>query len=122
MGRSRSWPCRQRSPLKISGRAKNRALLVASVGAVLAGAVFGDHCSPISDTTIVSAFSSDCDVMAHVRTQLPYALSAALLATVLGYLPAGFGVSPFLLLAVGALACWLLVRYRGQRVEQSAPE
>jgi Na+/H+ antiporter NhaC len=91
--------------------------LVATVGAVLAGAVFGDHCSPISDTTIVSAFSSDCVVMAHVRTQLPYALNAAFLATVLGYLPAGFGVSPFLLLTIGALACWLLVRYRGGRVE-----
>lgn len=96
-------------------------VLVATVGAVLAGAVFGDHCSPISDTTIVSAFSSDCDVMAHVRTQLPYALTAAFLATVLGYLPAGFGVSPFLLLAIGALACWLLVRYRGHRVEAPAP-
>jgi Na+/H+ antiporter NhaC len=97
-------------------------LLVATVGAVLAGAVFGDHCSPISDTTIVSAFSSDCDVMAHVRTQLPYALTAALLATFFGYLPAGYGVSPFLLLATGGVACYLLVRYRGRRVEESAPE
>ena len=97
-------------------------VLVATVGAVLAGAVFGDHCSPISDTTIVSAFSSDCEVMAHVRTQLPYALTAAFLATVLGYLPAGFGVSPFFLLAIRALACWLLVRHRGQRLEAPAPE
>ena len=96
--------------------------LLATVGAVLAGAVFGDHCSPISDTTIISAFSSDCDVMAHVRTQLPYALTVGFLAIVLGYLPAGFGVSPYLLLAIGALTCWLLVRCRGQRVEQSAPE
>ncbi len=97
-------------------------VLAATVGAVLAGAVFGDHCSPISDTTIVSAFSSDCDVIAHVRTQLPYALTAALLAVVFGYLPAGYGVSPGLLLAVGALACWLLVRYRGRQVGESAPE
>ena len=92
-------------------------VLVATVGAVLAGAVFGDHCSPISDTTIVSAFSSDCDVMAHVRTQMPYALAAALLATFLGYLPAGYGISPWWLLVSGGVACWLLVRYRGQRVE-----
>jgi Na+/H+ antiporter NhaC len=91
-------------------------VLIATVGAVLAGAVFGDHCSPISDTTIVSAFSSDCEVMAHVRTQLPYALTAGGLASLLGYLPAGYGVSPYLLLATGALGCWLLVRYRGQRV------
>jgi Na+/H+ antiporter NhaC len=94
-------------------------VLVATVGAVLAGAVFGDHCSPISDTTIVSAFSSDCDVMAHVRTQLPYALTAALLATVLGYGPAGYGVSPWWLLAIGGGACWALVRYRGKTVEGS---
>lgn len=96
--------------------------LVATVGAVLAGAVFGDHCSPISDTTIVSAFSSDCDVMAHARTQLPYALTTALVATVFGYVPAGYGVSPFLLLSIGALACWLLVHFWGQRVEESAGE
>ena len=90
-------------------------ILVATVGAVLAGAVFGDHCSPISDTTIVSAFSSDCDVMAHVRTQLPYALTAAAIATFLGYLPAGYGFSPWLLLGGGAVVCWLLVRYRGTK-------
>jgi len=92
-------------------------VLIATVGAVLAGAVFGDHCSPISDTTIVSAFSSDCEVMAHVRTQMPYALTAAFLATILGYLPAGYGISPWWLLAFGGCACWALVRYRGQRVD-----
>ena len=90
-------------------------VLVATVGAVLAGAVFGDHCSPISDTTIVSAFSSDCDVMAHVRTQMPYAVTAMLLATLLGYLPAGYGISPWWSLTVGGVACWLLVRFRGKR-------
>jgi Na+/H+ antiporter NhaC len=90
-------------------------ILVATVGSVLAGAVFGDHCSPISDTTIVSAFSSDCDVMAHVRTQLPYALTAAAIAVFLGYLPAGYGISPWWLLGAGAVVCWLLVRYRGRR-------
>jgi Na+/H+ antiporter NhaC len=93
-------------------------VLTATVGAVLAGAVFGDHCSPISDTTIVSAFSSDCDVMAHVRTQLPYALTAAWVAVVCGYLPAGYGAPSGVLLAAGALACWLLVRYRGKQVEE----
>jgi Na+/H+ antiporter NhaC len=93
-------------------------ILVATVGAVLAGAVFGDHCSPISDTTIVSAFSSGCDVMAHVRTQLPYALAAALVAAFLGYLPAGYGISPWWLLGAGGLACWFLVRYRGKTAGQ----
>lgn len=86
-------------------------VLVPTIGAVLAGAVFGDHCSPISDTTIVSAVSSDCEPMAHVRTQLPYALIGAGLAVVLGYLPAGFGVSPWWLLLVGGAACWVVIRY-----------
>ncbi len=88
--------------------------LIATVGAVLAGAVFGDHCSPISDTTIVSALSCDCDVLAHVRTQLPYALAAAGVAAVAGYLPAGHGVSPVVLLVAGAALCWALVRFVGR--------
>jgi len=88
--------------------------LIGAVGAVLAGAVFGDHCSPISDTTIVSAFSSDCEVMAHVRTQLPYALVAAALAVVLGYGPAGYGVTTWLLLPSGGLVLWVLVRFIGK--------
>jgi Na+/H+ antiporter NhaC len=93
------------------------SLLVATVGAVLAGAVFGDHCSPISDTTLVSAVASDCDPMAHVRTQLPYALGAAAIAVLFGYLPAGLGVTPWLLLPAGAVACWAWIRYAAQPVE-----
>jgi Na+/H+ antiporter NhaC len=89
--------------------------VVASIGAVLAGAVFGDHCSPISDTTIVSAFSCDCDAIGHVRTQLPYALGAATIAVLIGYAPAGWRVSPILLLPVGAVACWALLRVFGRR-------
>ena len=85
-------------------------LVTSTIGAVLAGAVFGDHCSPISDTTIVSAFSTGCEVMTHVQTQLPYALMAGVLAIVCGYLPAGFGVSPWLLLPSGGAACWLWIR------------
>lgn len=52
-------------------------LFYASIGAVLTGAVFGDHCSPISDTTVLSAMTTDCDLTLHVRTQLPYALVTA---------------------------------------------
>ncbi|MFA6192385.1 MAG: Na+/H+ antiporter NhaC family protein [Sulfurimonas sp.] len=53
------------------------------IGAVISGGVFGDHCSPISDTTIISAMASDCEVMEHVRTQLPYALIGGFIALVL---------------------------------------
>ncbi|WP_304544518.1 Na+/H+ antiporter NhaC family protein [Sulfurimonas microaerophilic] len=52
------------------------------IGAVISGGVFGDHCSPISDTTIISSLASGCDVVEHVNTQLPYALLSALIALV----------------------------------------
>lgn len=53
------------------------------MGAVISGGVFGDHCSPISDTTIISAMASECDVVEHVRTQLPYALISASIASLM---------------------------------------
>ena len=59
------------------------------IGAVFSGAVFGDHCSPISDTTIVSPIACGVDPIDHVRTQLPYALLAAAGAALVGFLPAG---------------------------------
>ena len=66
-----------------------------SLGAVLDGSIFGDHCSPISDTTIMSSIASECDPIHHVRTQLPYSLTVAGLALVCGYIPAALGVSSF---------------------------
>lgn len=64
-----------------------------SLGAVLDGAIFGDHCSPISDTTIISSVSSNCDLMQHVRTQLPYSIFVALLAISCGYIPSVYGLA-----------------------------
>ena len=58
------------------------------LAAILGGGVFGDHCSPISDTTAVSAIASGCDLLEHVRTQLPYAVAAGVLALLM-YLVAG---------------------------------
>ena len=52
------------------------------VGAILSGGIFGDHCSPISDTSAVSALASGCDLLTHVKTQLPYALLGGALALV----------------------------------------
>lgn len=68
------------------------------LGAVLDGSIFGDHCSPISDTTIMSSISSSCDHIHHVRTQLPYSLTVAGLAIICGYLPAAFGFPPWFLI------------------------
>ncbi|HEY1172399.1 MAG TPA: Na+/H+ antiporter NhaC family protein [Verrucomicrobiae bacterium] len=101
-------------PLAVTlGGAPNASVVVVTIGAVLAGAVFGDHCSPISDTTIVSAFASDCDAMEHVRTQMPYALLAAGIGLVVGYLPTGFGLTPWLALVLGGALCWFVLWKKG---------
>ena len=73
-------------------------ILLASLGSVLAGAIFGDHCSPLSDTTILSSQASGCSHVAHVNTQMPYALVVAAVCTLLGTLAIGFGANVWLLL------------------------
>ncbi len=88
---------------------------LATASAVLSGATWGDHCSPISDTTVLSSTGSGCDHAAHVRTQLPYALAAGAIALLLGHLPAGFGLSPWLLLPLGLLGCAATVGLLGKR-------
>jgi Na+/H+ antiporter NhaC len=84
-------------------------LMFATVASVLCGSVWGDHCSPISDTTILSSLSSGCDHIEHVRTQMPYALLVGMVAIFACLLPVGFGLPWWagLLLAVGLLS-WLL--------------
>ncbi|WP_309080470.1 Na+/H+ antiporter NhaC family protein [Zhihengliuella sp.] len=79
------------------------ALLLPVLGAVLAGSVAGDHASPISDTTILSATGSSCNVITHVVTQLPYVLSSVACAT-LGYVALAITGSTAVGLAVVALA------------------
>ena len=74
-------------------------LLIPALGATLAGSVYGDHCSPISDTTILSSTGAQCEHIRHVETQLPYATLVAGVCAV-GYLIAGFALSPWIALAV----------------------
>jgi len=57
-----------------------------AIGAVMSGGVFGDHCSPISDTTIISSMAAECEVVEHVKTQLPYALISGVMAFILFFL------------------------------------
>ena len=64
------------------------ANLILTIGSVWSGALFGDHASPISDTTVMTCASTGCDIMDHIKTQLPYALTAAVL-TVIAYLILG---------------------------------
>ena len=74
-----------------------------SLGAVLDGAIFGDHCSPISDTTIMSSIASSCDLVQHVRTQLPYSLVVAAIALMLAYVPSSLGLNARWGLVLGVL-------------------
>ncbi len=92
-------------------------IVLGTVAAVLAGACLGDHASPISDTTVLSAIGADAPLVEHVRTQLPYALTTGTIAILLGYLPIGFGLSPWVLVPTGALACIAVVMVVGRPLE-----
>jgi len=92
-------------------------IMIACIGSVLAGAIFGDHCSPISDTTVLSARASHCDLIAHVNTQMPYALSVGLIAIIFGTLPIGFGVPAWLLLILGTIGMITMLLLFGKKVE-----
>ena len=81
-------------------------LVVAAIGAVFSGAVFGDHCSPFSDTTIVASIAAGVEPLDHVRTQLPFAMIAGLTALVVGFVPLGFGLPAIVCLGVGILLLW----------------
>jgi len=92
-------------------------ILYASVSCVLAGAVWGDHCSPISDTTVMSSLSAGCDHIEHVRTQMPYALLVGVASIVLGTLPVSFGMPWWLGFLLGAGLLVLTLRWLGQVVD-----
>lgn len=93
-------------------------ILYATIGAVFTGAVFGDHCSPISDTTIMSSMASASDHIDHVKTQIPYSLTVAIIALIVGYLPAAiFGINPAISLISGLILAFLVVRFYGKKVE-----
>jgi Na+/H+ antiporter NhaC len=98
-------------PLVLQAQA-SPGVIAATASAILGGAVFGDHCSPISDTTVMSSMASSCDHVDHVRTQLPYALLGAVVALLIGYIPASvLGIPPWVLLpaGIGVIAVWIAV-------------
>lgn len=99
-----------------TAQASGELLMVMSIAAVLSGAIFGDHCSPISDTTVMSSIASAADHIDHVRTQAPYALLAMGASIVCGYFPATyFGLSPWLGLVGGAVALTLVLLVFGKK-------
>jgi Na+/H+ antiporter NhaC len=94
----------------------SRGFMAMNIGAVLTGAIFGDHCSPISDTTILSSMGSACDHIDHTRTQLGYAVPVALIAIFLGYIPVGLGVSVWITLLMGIAAVFAVIRIAGKKM------
>lgn len=86
------------------------------VSAVLAGSVLGDHCSPISDTTILSSLATSCNHIEHVRTQLPYAMIVGLTSIVAGTIPAAFGISAYILFPLALALLYLQIRLFGKKL------
>ena len=86
------------------------------VASVLAGAVMGDHCSPISDTTIMSSLASRCDHLKHVGTQMPYALTVGFVALLFGVLPTAFGLPSWVAFLMAGAVLWCVVRFVGKKI------
>jgi Na+/H+ antiporter NhaC len=107
-----AWDLAANDPMQMS-------LFILTAAAVLDGAIFGDHCSPISDTTVLSSVATGCDHLHHVATQLPYAVATMVLASLTGYsLVAIFGLSPwifFILFPLGAVSFLRLVGKKADR-------
>ena len=89
-------------PIVVAMYPADSEMLYIGISACLAGAVCGDHCSPISDTTIMASAGADCDHVTHVSTQLPYAITVAAICFV-NYIIAGFIQNAWICLATGAV-------------------
>ncbi|MCI2240851.1 Na+/H+ antiporter NhaC family protein [Adlercreutzia faecimuris] len=98
-------------------------LFLVAIGATLAGAVYGDHISPISDTTILSSAGAKCNHLRHVSTQIPYA-TLVMIVCLIGYIIAGFTKSPWISLGVGVvlIVAAVLVLHKMSANGKNAPE
>lgn len=90
-------------------------VLLNTVSVILAASVFGDHCSPISDTTILSSLSSHCDHISHVKTQMPYALIVGLVSILCGGVLFAFGVPWYFLYLIGFILLYILIHFLGKK-------
>ncbi|PKL76064.1 MAG: hypothetical protein CVV27_12175, partial [Candidatus Melainabacteria bacterium HGW-Melainabacteria-1] len=95
-------------------------LMILSLGAVFDGCLFGDHCSPLADTTVLTSIACSSDLLDHVRTQLPYGLLALSTAAFCCYLPAGAGWQPWLVVPAGLGIMGLFLHYVGRDPEADA--
>ena len=92
------------------------AILYNTVASVLAGAVLGDHCSPISDTTILSSLATACDHVQHVKTQIPYAITVGGVSLFIGIIPTALGLSPLIAFSIAIVVLWAIIRFFGRKV------
>lgn len=95
------------------------SFVIVSTSAVLTGAIFGDHCSPISDTTILSSMGAGCNHIDHVKTQMWYALFVAAITILFGYIPAGFGLPIYIVLPMSFVALFIGIMIFGKKVEEA---
>lgn len=94
-------------------------ILYSAIACNLAGAVWGDHCSPISDTTVLSSMASGCDHIEHVRTQMPYAILVGTVAIAVGTIPGGYGFPPLLSILIGMSLLYFVLRIFGKRADDA---
>ncbi|MGB5531061.1 MAG: Na+/H+ antiporter NhaC family protein [Ignavibacteriaceae bacterium] len=97
--------------------ADTHLILIGVISSVLAGCVWGDHCSPISDTTILSSMASGCDHIDHVRTQLTYAITVGIVTMLIGDILTAFGLSPIIALLIIISLLVGIIYLFGRRVE-----
>ena len=98
------------------------SFIVVSTSAVLTGAIFGDHCSPISDTTILSSMGAGCNHINHVNTQIWYSLFVAAITIVFGYIPASLGIPVYIVLPLAIVAVYVGVNILGKKVDEATIE
>ena len=104
-------------PLAWAVSTGDMSFTIVCTSGVLTGAIFGDHCSPISDTTILSSMGTSCNHIDHVRTQIYYAIFVAIVAIVFGYIPAGFGVPWYVCGVMGIVVMFVGLRILGEKVD-----
>jgi Na+/H+ antiporter NhaC len=102
------------------GESDTYTILLGAVSSVLAGSVWGDHCSPISDTTILSSMASSCDHIDHVRTQMPYALLVGIVGMAVGDIPTAYGMSPWISIVLGSAILLGILYVFGKREDSPA--
>lgn len=89
--------------------------LLICIGSVMAGSIFGDHCSPVTDCTILSALGSGCTTMEHCKTQLPYAVACAIVSIICGILLTTLGVNVVISLLLGLVVQVMIFMFIGKK-------